>query len=191
MPDTDSTAARPAPRFLTLTVARELGILLALSVLFPFMVHLIPVPEDARLGQRLLPMFYAPLLGVLWGRPRLALVVALLAPWLNWLLTRHPSPPSAALMSLELLVFVLGVSTLLARLGPRWFLPLPAYAAGKAATVIAAALLPALIGGRPLVAWVANALVQGLPGLAILVVLTLLVLRFYPPNSSGHGPATA
>jgi hypothetical protein len=174
-----------------MSVARELGILLALSLLFPFLIHLIPVPESARLGQRLLPMFYAPLLGALWGRPRLAVVVALLAPWLNWLLTRHPSPPSAALTSLELAVFVLGVSTLLNRLGPRWFLSLPACVFGKAAIVIAAALIPALIGGRPLLPWIANAVVQGLPGVAILVVLTVLVLRSYPPGHSGHGPTAA
>ncbi len=191
MPETAYPTTRPAPRFLTLTVARELGILLALSLLFPFMVHLIPVPEEARLGQRLLPMFYAPLLGVLWGRPRMAALVAMLASWLNWLLTRHPSPPGAALMSLELLVFVGTVATLQARLGLRWFLAIPSYVAGKTATVAAAGLFPVLIGGRPLLAWVTNALGQGLPGLAILVVLTVFVLNFYPPSSSGEGPAAA
>ena len=189
MSDSASSTARPASRFLTVTVARELGLLLALSVLFPFLVHLIPVPEDARLGQRLLPMFYAPLLGALCGRARMAAIVAVLAPWLNWVLTRHPSPPGAVLMSLELLVFVLAVSALLTRLGARWFLAVPACVAGKAAAVVAAALFPALIGGRPLLPWVTTAVVQGLPGIAILVVLTVLVLRFYPPGSSGQGPA--
>ncbi|MBS0633169.1 MAG: hypothetical protein JSS11_14760 [Verrucomicrobia bacterium] len=174
--------ARPTPGFLTLSTAREVGILLALSLLFPFLIHLIPVPEDARLGQRLLPIFYAPLLGVLWGRSRSAAVVAVLAPWLNWLLTQHPSPPSATLMSVELLAFTFTVATLRARVGLRWWISLPAYVIGRAATIILAALIPALIHQRSLLDWAATSTVQAFPGLAVLVLLTLLVQRFYPPT---------
>lgn len=78
----DATAADAGPlrRFLTATLARELGVLLSLSVMFPFMIHLLPVPEDARLGPRLLPMFYAPLLAALLGRTQTALIVAVAAP---------------------------------------------------------------------------------------------------------------
>lgn len=173
---------RPAPAFLTLSTAREIGILLALSLLFPFLIHLIPVPEDARLGQRLLPMFYAPLLGALWGRSRSAVVVAVLAPWLNWLLTHHPSPPSATLMSVELLAFTLAITTLRARFGLRWFLALPAYVIGRAATIILAALVPTLNGHRALLDWATHSTVQALPGLAVLFLLTLLVQRIYPPT---------
>lgn len=175
---------RHAPAFLTLSTAREIGILLALSLLFPFLIHLIPVPEDARLGQRLLPMFYAPLLGALWGRTGSAAVVAILAPWLNYLLTRHPSPPSATLMSVELLAFTLAVTTLRARLGLRWFLSLPAYLIGRAATIILAAFIPSLIGQRPLLDWATNSSITALPGLAVLVLLTLLVQRIYPPSAA-------
>ena len=60
-------------------MAREPGIPLALSVLFPFPVHSVPVPGDAQLGPRLLPMFDAPLLATLWGRFGTAAAVALLA----------------------------------------------------------------------------------------------------------------
>ncbi|MES1167144.1 MAG: hypothetical protein ABUL68_04005, partial [Pseudomonadota bacterium] len=111
--------SRP-PRFLTVSLARELGILLCLSVLFPFMIHLVPVPGNAQLGPRLLPMLYAPLLATLWGRLRSAVSVALLAPWLNWVLTGHPSPPGAIAMTVQLLVFVFTLRLLLARIGPRW-----------------------------------------------------------------------
>lgn len=175
-------APRPAPAFLTLSTAREIGLLLALTLLFPFLIHLIPGSDDSRLGQRLLPMFYSPLLGVLWGRTRSAAIVAVVAPWLNWLLTQHPSPPSATLMSLELLTFTLAVATLRARLGLRWFIALPAYIIGRAATIILAAVVPSLINHRPLLDWATTSTVQALPGLAVLILLTLLVQRFYPPS---------
>jgi hypothetical protein len=183
--------ARPLPRFLTISLARELGILLTLSVLFPFLVHVLPVPESSRLGARLLPMFYAPLLAALWGRKQTGWLVALLAPWLNWALTGHPAPLGAIVMMIQLLVFVVMVPPLLTVKFARWFVAVPAYIAGMAASLLAAVIFPDLIGGRPPFTWVVNSVVFGLPGVAALVVITALVLRYYPPAGKGGGPVAA
>ena len=147
MSDSSAAGASPVVRFLTVSFARELGILLCLSVMFPFMIHIIPVPGDAQLGPRLLPMFYAPLLAVIWGRNRSALVLALAAPWLNWALTSHPTPPIAVVTVVELLGFVLVLRFLLAEVGA--------------------------------------------PGIAILVLINWLALRYYPPGPAGGGPVAA
>jgi hypothetical protein len=141
-----AAGASPVVRFLTVSLARELGILLCLSVMFPFMIHIIPVPGDSQQGPRLLPMFYAPLLAALWGRARSGLVLALAAPWLNWALTSHPAPPGAVVM-MELLGFVLVLRFLLAEVGA--------------------------------------------PGIAILVLINWLALRYYPPGPAGGGPVAA
>lgn len=186
-----ATIARPLPRFLTVSLARELGVLLTLSVLFPFLMHLVPVPETSRLGARLLPMFYAPLLAALWGRRQTGWLVALLAPWLNWALTGHPAPLGAIMMMIQLSVFVAVVPLLLNTTGTRWFLAVPAYLAGMAASLSAALIVPALIGGRPPVTWAVNSAIFGLPGVGALVLITCLVLRFYPPAGKGGGPVAA
>ena len=172
---------------MTVSLARELGILLCLSVMFPFMIHIIPVPGDAQLGPRLLPMFYAPLLAALWGRTRSALALALAAPWLNWALTSHPTPVGAIEMMVELLGFVIVFRFLMAEVGARWFLAAPAFLSGKLASVVAAAFFPALIGGRAALAWAAQSVVIGAPGIAILVSINWLVLRHYPPGPAGGG----
>ena len=185
------TAARPLPRFLTASLAQELGILLVLSVMFPFLMHLLPVPETTRLGARLLPMFYAPLLAALWGRRQTGWLVALLAPWLNWALTGHPAPLGAIVMMIQLLVFVLVVPPLLTVKFARWFVAVPAYAAGMVASLLAALIFPGLIGGRPPVDWVVNSVMFGLPGVAALVVISALVLKYYPPAGKGGGPVAA
>ena len=174
-------------RFLTVSLARELGILLCLSVMFPFMIHILPVPGDAQLGPRLLPMFYAPLLASLWGRARSAWVLALAAPWLNWALTSHPAAPGAIVMTMELLGFVFVLRVLLAGVGARWFLAVPAYFSGKAAAMLLTMLFPALVGGRPALAWAAQSVAVGVPGIAILVLINWLAVRYYPPG----GPAAA
>ena len=183
--------AGPAPRFLTVSWASELGIVLALSVMFPFLIHILPVPDDARLGPRLLPIFYAPLLAALLGRTRSALIVAVAAPWLNWALTSHPAPPGAFVMMVQLLVFVGVLRGLLAGIGARWFLAAPAYLACVVAAAIVTTIFPGLIGGRAAFEWAAQSFVMGLPGFAILVLINWLALRFCPPGHGGGGPAAA
>lgn len=184
MSDSSSIGAGRAARFMTVSLARELGVLLALSVLFPFMIHIIPVPGDSQWGPRLLPMFYAPLLAALWGRVRSAAAVALLAPWLNWALTSHPAPPMALVTMVELSAFVLVVRLLLAGAGPRWYLSAPAYLAALAAAALVAGCFPALVGGRPALGWAAQSMVTGEPGIVILLVINWLALRFYPPGAA-------
>lgn len=185
------SVARPRPRFLTVSLARELGILLALSVMFPFLVHLLPVPETSRLGARLLPMFYAPLLAALWGRRQTGWLVALLAPWLNRVLTGHPAPGGAVVMMIQLLVFVLVVPRLLTGRFTRWLVAVPAYVAGLGASALAALVWPALISGRPPVDWAVNSAVMSLPGVGALVLITVLALRYFPPAGPGGGPRAA
>ena len=182
---TASAGAARATRFLTASAARELGILLALSVMFPFLVHILPAPDDARLGARLLPAFYAPLLAALLGRHRMAAAVALLAPWLNWALTGHPEPAGAAVMTIELLVFVAAIRAMLARFGARWYLAAPAFLLCLAAAALAAAAVPLLVGYRAPLAWAAGSATTGLPGIAILVLINWFVLRHYPPGADG------
>lgn len=191
MPDATSFPAGSARRFLTVSLARELGILLSLSVLFPFMIHLLPVPEEARLGPRLLPMYYAPLLAALLGRTQTAALVALLAPWLNWALTGHPVPAGGVVLTLQLAVFVFAMRALLRGVGPRWFLAAPAYLAGVAAAALVVGLVPALIAGRGAIAWMVQSVSLGLPGIAVLVAINWFVLRSYPPGPGGGAPLAA
>jgi len=183
-PETASTSAGPIARFVTASLARELGILLCLSVLFPYMVHILPVPDDARLGPRLLPIFYAPLLATLWGRLGTAAAVALLAPAGNWALTGHPAPAGIVVMTVQLVGFVAALRGLIAGAGVSCFLAVPAYVAGLAGSALLAALAPALIGGQPALAWAVHSAVIGLPGIAILVLISWLALRHYPPGAA-------
>jgi hypothetical protein len=184
-------AAGAARRFLSASLATEIGLLLVLSLMFPFLIHLLPVPEDARPGPRLLPMFYAPLIGALLGRTWSAVAVAVAAPWLNWLLTTHPAPRGAIVMTVQLLVFVAVVRALLRWLGARSFLAVPAYFAGMAASMLLIAIWPELNGGRPVFAWASGTVAMALPGVAVLVLVNWLALRFYPPSPGGGPPVAA
>jgi hypothetical protein len=191
MAEPSQTGALRPPLFLTVSLARELGVLLCLSVMFPFLIHVLPVPATARLGPRLLPMFYAPLLAVLWGRVPTAFIIALLAPWLNWALTSYPAPLGAAMMVVELLGFVTALRALVARVGMRGFLALPSYLAAMALATVVAAIFPLLTDGRPALTWAAQSVAAGIPGMAILFLINALAIRYRPPGAAGGGPAAA
>ena len=94
-------------------------------------------------------------------------------------------------MMVELLGFVLVFRFLMAEVGARWFLAAPAYFSGKIAAMVVAAFFPALIGGGAALAWAAQSVVIGAPGIAILVLINWLVLRYYPPGPAGGGPLAA
>jgi hypothetical protein len=189
--NTTTNVGNPVTRFITVSLARELGILLSLSVLFPFMIHIVPVPDDARLGARLLPMFYAPLLAAIIGRGRSALILALFAPWLNWALTSHPAPLGAVVMMAELLGFVIALRLLLLKAGARWYFAAPAFLCGKIVALAIIQLFPSLIAGRSSAEWAVQSTILGAPGVAVLLLINWLVLRFYPPSSNGDGPIAA
>lgn len=94
-------------------------------------------------------------------------------------------------MMIELLGFVSVLRAPLTRTGSRWFLAAPAYFAGKTGSVLAATLFPALIGGQPALLWGARSAGIGLPGIAILILINWLVVRYYPSHPSGGGPVAA
>jgi hypothetical protein len=145
---------------------------IAAAVVLPFLVHLVPASGGVPLGARLLPIFYAPLLAVIFFRPQVALIAALLAPVLNHLLIGMPTAEMTVILTLELAVFT-GVVYALNRRWPAFWLAAPlALLLAKVASLLLVTLVPALIVPPPLV-YFENSLVNGLPGLAILLVLNL------------------
>jgi hypothetical protein len=102
------TLAPARVRYLTTTVSA-----LPLSAALPVLVHLLPVTGGTPAGARPLPIFFAPLIAALLGRPAAALTAALLAPVLNHFLTGMPAAASLPNSTMQLLVFT-GVAVLLA-----------------------------------------------------------------------------
>ncbi len=91
---------------------KQTVLILAATMLTPFFVHLFPPIGNVPLGAQLLPMFYAPFIAVIFFRKHVALLAALLAPTLNYLITGFPSVQLVTILTFELLLFVQIVSLL-------------------------------------------------------------------------------
>ncbi|MFH1836974.1 MAG: hypothetical protein ABH862_02500 [Candidatus Omnitrophota bacterium] len=86
--------------------AYTVAALVCLSLALPFIFHLIPRQGSVPLGVVFLPIYYAPLIGVILFKKRAGILTAVLAPVINHLITGRPDGNMLILLSLEIPVFV-------------------------------------------------------------------------------------
>ncbi|MDD4956865.1 MAG: hypothetical protein PHH49_02545 [Candidatus Omnitrophica bacterium] len=84
--------------------------LIIVSAMLPVMFHILPYTGSVPVGARFLPIFYAPLLGILLLRPRDGIIAGALSPVLNHLVTGRPDVPMTVTLSLDMLLFTSLVS---------------------------------------------------------------------------------
>lgn len=151
---------------------------IAFTVALPFVIHLLPPVGGTPMGAILLPLFIAPFVALYLFHPAAALVAALVTPLLNRSLTGQPTAEMTIMLTIELTVFGLAALLLMNR-WPRSVVNAPlAYLVAK---VVAAVVLSvtALIPALPL-GYLTGSVVNALPGLALLLVVNLLVVRLAP-----------
>ena len=142
---------------------------------FPILVHLIPSVNGIPIGAILLPMFYIPLLVLfIYGRGA-AILTACLAPVLNFLLVGNANWGFMGVLTLELVVFTYFVSL---------FIPTQLKLFSALLAIVFAKFISALfISVFQLVPvagleYFQNALINGIPGIVILILITFLALKF-------------
>lgn len=164
-----------------LVLARESTLVLGLTLFLPFMVHLLPSWDDSPLGSHLLPIFYAPLGALFLGRTGIALVVSVIAPWVNHFLTGHPVVPMAILLCLQLGIFA-PVCAWFHRRGLAAILIGPAgYLTALVLTAILGTLMKAAGLAIPIyLAAVPRNILNSLPGMAILALIGFWFSRQRP-----------
>lgn len=152
-------------------------IILAATMLLPFIFHLIPPVSDVPMGARLLPLFYAPLVAVLLFRAHVGLIAAALAPMLNYLLTGRPEFGLVTLLSLELVTFAIFSLLALRMRLPVWLMVPVALVAAKIASFGLLHAMPHLSALSPAAYWQVT-LVNAIPGMLVLMAIAWTVTRY-------------
>ncbi len=88
-------------------------ILLVSACVLPFLVHLLPSYNGIPMGAFLLPMFYIPFIAIVFYRLHAGLIIAALAPLINFLVSGRPDWQFVTILTFELIVFSLFVFLLL------------------------------------------------------------------------------
>jgi len=139
---------------------------MALMIVLPLLIHLIPTVGKTPLGAFLLPIFYAPLAAVFLFHPLVSVFAGLVVPYVNYLLTGQPALPVAAGLSVELALFSIALLYFNQRkMSSLWVAPM-AYGLAKLGSI----LVGMLTGGFSLADWLSG-LAYALPGLLVLVLI--------------------
>ena len=151
---------------------KETVIVLAMSVILPFIIHLIPSVAGVPTGARLLPMFYAPFIAVVLFRLHVAIIAGLLSPILNSLLFGLPLPEKVSVLMLELVVFSV-ISYLIHR---KWR---DFWGTAPLAYLASVLIVTCLLGS---IDFFLSTIVNALPGIAVLTVINIFLL---PQENNG------
>ena len=158
----------------------ETALVLSITLLIPFLVHLIPFSGSAPLGAHLIPFYFAPFVALFLFRWHVAFIAAIAAPIINYALTGMPEWSFVLLLSLELGLFVAWVALLKRNAIIKWI-------SAPLAFLFAKGISALLIGAFPLALtsldyWITS-ISTALPGLTILLVINILVIKFYESRS--------
>lgn len=159
---------------------RETLVLMFVAWLVPFVVHLVPWDGARPLGAHLLPAFWTAFVAVYLYGFRVGLLIALVVPVANLLATGLPVPARAALLSLELVLFVGFAAWLLHRWPALRFAAVLAWPAAMAVTVLVRWLWSE--PSRPVLDSVAANMAGGLAGLSVLAALNLALVQLLPKD---------
>lgn len=154
---------------------------LPLAIVFPIAVHLIPAYNGIPIGAYLLPMFYIPFIALVWYRLPVALIVAALAPILNFTLTGNPNWGFMAILTTELILFTfLGFIMLKGNI--KWVAAPLSYIGAKVFSSLLLLAFP-LLDAEP-IQFFMGSLSNAAPGILILLIINILAVKYYPKNSS-------
>ena len=149
-----------------------------IALLLPLVLHLLPNPSSYPVGAKLIPLFYAPFIAVLFFRFPLALAIGIFSPLANFLLLGHPSVSFLFQLGLEILCFVLIAHLLKDFKGIRWVNAPFAFIGAKMAIW---GLLSVLSMASPEItvpAYFESTISFAAPGIFILWALNIAMLSF-------------
>ncbi|NTV28671.1 MAG: hypothetical protein HGA80_01155 [Candidatus Omnitrophica bacterium] len=166
---TNDDIYNPLARAWSMGQVDKLALTLFLACAVPFLMHALPFAGAQDLGQRWLPIYYAPLVAVICFRPHVSLLACAIAPWLNHAIFGMPAASMASVLTLQLLCFNAALLLLKRFTDIRGWLVLPAYLATLPVSIWAL--------NRPVTE--AGALCfRAMPGLLFMIFLAEILYRY-------------
>ena len=163
---------------------RETTILLTTAWLVPFLVHLLPWSGHRPLGVYVLPVFWTTFVALYFRGAVLGLLVGLVTPLINLAITGLPVSTTIGSMALEVFFFTLAAVLLVRRWPGLWITAPVAWIIGKGLAIVVQNFIPAFAEYETPWAHLARSTQNGLAGLAVLAVINVLLVKFYPKTDA-------
>jgi hypothetical protein len=166
------------PGLLSKVQVKETLIVLAISIIIPFLIHLLPAYKGTPAGAILLAMFFAPFYAIRYFKFHVGVIAAISSPMLNYLVTGKPTSGLVPLLTLQLVLFVL-LSKVLYKIDTFKYLnAFFSYAAAIFISSILLALVPDLTHGMPIDVYLETAFVTAIPGILLLILANAVLVHF-------------
>ncbi|MGY6741364.1 MAG: hypothetical protein ACXIUQ_01410 [Cecembia sp.] len=173
-----------ATKTLSYGYIKQLTLVLVAAIIFPFFIHLLPPYNGFPVGAYLLPMFYIPFIALFAYGWRLALPIALLAPFLNAMITGNPNWEFLVILTLELTIFSCIAYLLIQSDKVKLFAAPLSYIGAKISSSILLLFIP-LVKAVPFDFFISSTL-RAIPGIVLLLLINYLMLKYFTPNNSVH-----
>ncbi len=173
---TNTIAAKPG--IIVRLQVKETALVLALSVLITFLIHLLPSYNGIPVGAIFLAMFFAPYFAVKYFKFHVALLTSLAAPFMNYLITGNPRADLIPLLTLQLALFI-SASKIFSNFSSLKYLDaLSSYVVAMVISFLALLAFPVLMSNSSLASYFQSAFVTGLPGILLLVLMNVALIQF-------------
>jgi len=156
---------------LTRLQVKETVLTLVLSVVIPFMVHLLPSYKGIPMGAILMAMFFAPYIAVRYFKFHVAIIIGLFAPLLNHFLTGNPRTELIPVLTFQLVVFILASKFFLHLKFYNHLNAIFAFLSAMIASFLIIVILPSTLPGASAGNFLTSSLVNSVPGLFLLGTL--------------------
>lgn len=166
------------------TGVSELAIVIGLTMLLPFVVHMIPSWDDSPIGGKLLPIFYAPLIAAMTRKWHVSVVASIVSPWLNYLIFGAPNLALASMLSLQLVPFCYAAFWAGKTYGARFWIGPAAFLVSKPTVLLLFFIVPSLMPRVNPFQFIHHTTVQAIPGLILLGIISYLTNRVFPPHAN-------
>jgi len=139
-------------------------------------IHLIPSTGSVPIGAKLLPIFYVPLLALIFFGLPMALIVSLAGPLINYLLTGSPHGELVTLFTFELFIFTVVTGILLRSHITRWISAPLGFVTAKAMSMGLLVVFP-LVQNAPM-EYFGQTVTNGFIGILILTLITIGAIKY-------------
>ncbi|MEM1136195.1 MAG: hypothetical protein AAGI07_10170 [Bacteroidota bacterium] len=148
-----------------------------LTLVLPFIFHLLPAINGTPAGAMFLPIFYAPFVALLFYRIHVGLIAGISAPIINHLITGNPAWEIVRVLSIELCIFVI-IAAILLKLTPKNFFAAPlAYVITKLVSMFILPILNLVPGDISGTMFFTNSVSNGFVGIILLGVVNFFALK--------------
>ena len=156
---------------------KETILLLSLSVVFPFLIHLVPELNGVPMGAILLAMFFAPLIAARFFKFHVGLSIAFLSPLINFMITGNPKAILLPVMILQLITFVISLKLLDKIRSARPVSSLFSYIFSVFVSAIFILSIPGILPDSAPKLFLITSLLNALPGIALLVAVDFVIRK--------------